>query len=235
MLLEVTSLRVNFGSYEVLRGVSLEVDRREIVAIIGSNGAGKSTLLRTISGLIKPSSGSIKFENEEITGKSPEEIVRAGITHCPEGRFLFPNLSVYKNLLLGYYTRRKDKNGFRERLEYVFEIFPVLKERLNQRAGTMSGGEQQMLAIARALMSSPKLLLLDEPSLGLSPKLSAEVFKVLKDIKNDTSVLVSEQNASLSLKVADRAYVLELGEIKIGGRAEEVMANPEVRKAYLGL
>lgn len=235
MLLEVKDLRVAYGSYEVLRGVNLEVDHGEIVSIIGSNGAGKSTLFKTISGLIKPKSGSIRFEGEEIAGKSPEEIVTIGITHCPEGRFLFPDLSVYKNLLLGYYTKKKDKNGFKKRLEYVFEIFPVLRERINQRAGTMSGGEQQMLAIARALMPKPKLLLLDEPSLGLSPKLSLSVFEVLKEIKNDTAVLVSEQNASLSLKVSDRAYVMELGEIRLSGKADEVMANPEVKKAYLGI
>lgn len=235
MLLEVKDLRVAYGSYEVLRGVSIDIDHGEIVSIIGSNGAGKSTLFRTISGLIRPKSGKIIFEGEDITGKSPEEIVSIGITHCPEGRFLFPELSVYKNLLLGYYTKRNDKNGLKERLNYVFEIFPVLKERINQRAGTMSGGEQQMLAIARALMPSPKLLLLDEPSLGLSPKLSWSVFEVLKEIKKDTAVLVSEQNASLTLKVSDRTYVMELGEIRLSGKADEVMANPEVKRAYLGI
>lgn len=235
MLLEVENLRVSYDTYEVLRGINLEVKRGEVVAVIGSNGAGKSTLMRTISGFLKPKSGSIRFEGNEISGKSPEEIVSLGITHCPEGRFLFPELSVYTNLFLGYYTKRKDKKGFQDRLEYVFEIFPVLKERINQRAGTMSGGEQQMLAIARALMPSPKLLLLDEPSFGLSPKLSASVFSVCKRIKKDTAVLVSEQNASLSLKFSDRAYVMELGEIKLSGKSEEVMTNPEVRKAYLGI
>lgn len=235
MLLNVEDLRVKYGTHEVLRGVSLNVDKGEIVTLIGSNGAGKSTLLRTISGLIKPASGKIIFDGKDITKMEPEDIVAIGITHCPEGRLLFPDLSVYKNLLLGYYTLRKDKKDFKKKLEEVLKIFPVLRDRINQLAGTMSGGEQQMLAIARALMSSPKLLLLDEPSLGLSPKLSVGVFEVLTRIKEKTAILLSEQNASLSLKIADRAYVMELGEIKLQGSAKEIIENPEVKKAYLGI
>ncbi|MEM1578073.1 MAG: ABC transporter ATP-binding protein [Archaeoglobaceae archaeon] len=235
MLLNVENLRVKYGTHEVLRDVSLTVDKGEIVTLIGSNGAGKSTLLRTISGLIKPASGKIIFDGKDITKMEPEDIVAIGITHCPEGRLLFPDLSVYKNLLLGYYTLRKDKKGFKKKLEEVLKIFPVLRDRINQIAGTMSGGEQQMLAIARALMSSPKLLLLDEPSLGLSPKLSVGVFEVLTRIKEKTAILLSEQNASLSLKIADRAYVMELGEIKLQGSAKEIIENPEVKRAYLGI
>lgn len=236
MLLEVKDLYVSYGTYEVLRGISLNVDRGEIVAIIGPNGAGKSSLMSTVVGLIKVKSGRITFEDRDITNLAPEKRVSLGISLCPEGRHIFPRLNVYKNLVLGYYTqKKKNKSDLEKKLKEVFKLFPVLEDRLYQMAGTMSGGEQQMLAIARSLMSSPKLLLLDEPSLGLSPKLTYTVLETLKKIKEKTAILLSEQTAYVSLDIADRAYVIELGEIRMEGDAKELRENPEIKKAYFGL
>lgn len=235
-LLEVKNLSVCYGTYVALKNISIEVGEQEIVALIGSNGAGKTTLMTTILGLLKPLKGEILFESRDITLLEPEKRVSLGISLCPEGRLLFPNLTVYKNLVLGFYSKkRKNKKELEEKLQEVFELFPILKNRLSQLAGTMSGGEQQMLAIARSLMSSPKLLLLDEPTLGLSPKLSYTLFETLKKVKEKTSILLSEQNAYLSLEIADRAYVIELGEIKMEGNAKEIKNNPEIKKSYFGI
>ncbi|WAM30595.1 ABC transporter ATP-binding protein [Caldicellulosiruptor naganoensis] len=233
-MLKVNRIDVYYGAIQALFSVSLEVQKGEIVTLIGANGAGKSTLLRTISGLIRPRTGSIHFEDIDITKKSPMEIVKLGISHVPEGRRVFPEMTVLENLELGAYLR-KDKQGIKEDLKKVFERFPRLYERKNQLAGTLSGGEQQMLAIGRALMSRPKLLLLDEPSMGLAPILVTEIFKIIKEINSQgTTILLIEQNAHMALSIADRAYVIETGKIVLSGEAKEIAANPEVKKAYLG-
>jgi len=225
---------VFYGAIQALFSVSLEVQKGEIVTLIGANGAGKSTLLKTISGLIRPRTGSVFFEDIDITKKSSIEIVKLGISHVPEGRRVFPEMTVLENLELGAYLR-KDKQGIKEDLKKVFERFPRLYERKNQLAGTLSGGEQQMLAIGRALMSKPKLLLLDEPSMGLAPILVTEIFKIIKEINSQgTTILLIEQNAHMALSIADRAYVIETGKIVLSGDAKEIAANPEVKKAYLG-
>ena len=206
----------------------------EIVTLIGANGAGKSTILRTISGLLKPKTGSIQFEGQEIAGMPAHEIVKTGISQVPEGRRIFAEMSVLENLELGAFTR-KDKDGIKADMELVFERFPRLKERIGQLAGTLSGGEQQMLAMGRALMSRPRLLLLDEPSMGLAPLLIKEIFAIIQDInKTGTTVLLVEQNANMALSIAHRAYVLETGRITLSGDAKELAASDEVRKAYLG-
>jgi branched-chain amino acid transport system ATP-binding protein len=233
-LLEVAGLVARYGRITALEGISLTVEQGEIVTLIGANGAGKTTTLRAISGLVRPAAGTIRFDGREIGRLPPDEIVRAGISHSPEGRRVFPRMTVRENLELGAYTRRA-KDEIAADLERVLTIFPRLKERYAQKAGTMSGGEQQMLAIARALMSRPRVLLLDEPSLGLSPKLVQTIFEVIRDInKRGTTILLIEQNARQALAVAARGYVLEVGRIAYAGAAAELAASEAVRAAYLG-
>jgi len=234
-MLEVNRINVYYGDLQVLWDISLKVDEGEIVALCGSNGAGKSTLLKTISGLLSPRSGSIRFFGERIDGHQPYEIVRKGISLVPEGRRIFPYMTVVDNLKLGAHTQ-KDERGKEESLKLVYEIFPVLKERKNQLAGTLSGGEQQMLAIGRALMSHPKLLLLDEPSIGLAPIIRERIFEVIREVrKRGITILLAEQNVYQTLKLADRAYVLENGRVVLTGTGEEVLQNENVKKAYLGI
>lgn len=233
-MLTINDINVFYGAIHAIKGVSLEVNEGEIVTLIGANGAGKSTILRTISGLLKPKSGSIQFEGQDIAGMPAHEIVKTGISQVPEGRRIFAEMSVLENLELGAFTR-KDKDGIKADMELVFERFPRLKERIGQLAGTLSGGEQQMLAMGRALMSRPRLLLLDEPSMGLAPLLIKEIFAIIQDInKTGTTVLLVEQNANMALSIAHRAYVLETGRITLSGDAKELASSDEVRKAYLG-
>ena len=233
-MLTINDINVFYGAIHAIKGVSLEVNEGEIVTLIGANGAGKSTILRTISGLLKPKTGSIQFEGQEIAGMPAHEIVKTGISQVPEGRRIFAEMSVLENLELGAFTR-KDKDGIKADMELVFERFPRLKERIGQLAGTLSGGEQQMLAMGPALMSRPRLLLLDEPSMGLAPLLIKEIFTIIQDInKTGTTVLLVEQNANMALSIAHRAYVLETGRITLSGDAKELAASDEVRKAYLG-
>ena len=233
-MLTINDINVFYGAIHAIKGVSLEVNEGEIVTLIGANGAGKSTILRTISGLLKPKTGSIQFEGQEIAGMPAHEIVKTGISQVPEGRRIFAEMSVLENLELGAFTRN-DKDGIKADMELVFNRFPRLKERIGQMAGTLSGGEQQMLAMGRALMSRARLLLLDEPSMGLAPLLIKEIFAIIQDInKTGTTVLLVEQNANMALSIAHRAYVLETGRITLSGDAKELAASDEVRKAYLG-
>ena len=233
-MLKIDDLHVYYGAIHAIKGVSLEVNQGEIVTLIGANGAGKSTTLRTISGLLKPKEGTIAFEGNSIGGVPAHEIVKMGISQVPEGRRIFADMTVMENLDLGAFTR-SDKDGIKDDLKMVFERFPRLEERKEQQAGTLSGGEQQMLAMGRALMSRPRLLLLDEPSMGLAPLLIKEIFSIIGDInKAGTTVLLVEQNANMALSIAHRAYVLETGRITLSGEAEKLAASEEVRKAYLG-
>ncbi|MGC8834026.1 MAG: ABC transporter ATP-binding protein [Armatimonadota bacterium] len=233
-MLEVSNLEVRYGAIRALRDVSLHVDAGEVVTLIGANGAGKSTLLRTISGLVRPTAGSIRFEGRDITRTPPDRIVQMGIGHAPEGRGVFANLTVRENLLLGAYTRR-DTGGIRRDMDRVTSLFPRLAERMNQLAGTLSGGEQQMLAIGRALMGRPRLLMLDEPSLGLAPLLVQEIFRTLKEINEaGTTILLVEQNAHMALHIANRGYVLQTGEVVLQDTAQALLQNELVREAYLG-
>ena len=233
-MLTIEDINVFYGAIHAIKGVSLEVNQGEIVTLIGANGAGKSTILRTVSGLLKPKEGTISFEDSVISGMPAHEIVAKGISQVPEGRRIFAEMTVMENLELGAFTR-KDKAGIKEDLEMVFTRFPRLKERMTQDAGTLSGGEQQMLAMGRALMSRPRLLLLDEPSMGLAPLLIKEIFNIIVDInKAGTTVLLVEQNANMALSIAHRAYVLETGRITLSGDAKELAASEDVRKAYLG-
>jgi branched-chain amino acid transport system ATP-binding protein len=233
-VLEIRGLDVYYGAVHALKGVDIRVEEGEVVTLIGANGAGKSTLLRTISGLVKPRAGSIRFLGREISGMEAHRIVRLGLSHAPEGRQIFANMSVRENLDLGAYLRR-DTAGVQQDREYVFTLFPRLRERARQGAATLSGGEQQMLAIGRALMSRPKLLLLDEPSLGLAPLLVREIFKTIREINaGGMTVLLVEQNAHLALQIARRGYVLETGSVRFGDTAESLARNEDVRKAYLG-
>lgn len=233
-MLKIDDINVYYGAIHALKGISLEVDEGEIVTLIGANGAGKSTTLRTISGLLKPKTGGIVFQGEDIAGVPAHEIVKRGISQVPEGRRIFAEMTVRENLDLGAFTR-KDKDGIAADMKHVFELFPRLEERRDQVAGTLSGGEQQMLAMGRALMSRPKLLLLDEPSMGLAPLLIREIFNIIVDInKSGTTVLLVEQNANMALSIASRAYVLETGRITLSGSAAELAASEEVKKAYLG-
>ena len=233
-MLKIDNIDVYYGAIHALKGISLEVKEGEIVTLIGANGAGKSTTLRTISGLLKPKTGSITFLGQNIEGVRAHEIVKKGISQVPEGRRVFAEMTVMENLDLGAFVR-KDKAGIQQDLKHVFELFPRLEERKNQSAGTLSGGEQQMLAMGRALMSRPKLLLLDEPSMGLAPLLIKEIFNIIVDInKSGTTVLLVEQNANMALSIANRAYVLETGRITLSGSAQELAASEDVRKAYLG-
>ena len=233
-MLKVENLVVSYGGIEALKGISLEVPEGKIVTLIGANGAGKSTLLRSIIGLVKPGQGKITYEEKDITGLNPQKIVQTGITLVPEGRRVFPNLTVLENLKIGAYLRN-DKEGIEKDIRWIYDLFPRLEERSWQMAGTLSGGEQQMLAMARALMSRPKLLLLDEPSMGLAPLLVKEIFNIIKEINaSGTTVLLVEQNANMALSIADKAYVLETGRITLSGTAAELASSEEVRKAYLG-
>jgi branched-chain amino acid transport system ATP-binding protein len=233
-LLQVDGLRVFYGAIEALRGISLRVDEGEVVTLIGANGAGKSTTLRTISGLLQPKAGTIQFNGNEIQDSAPHKVVKAGLVHVPEGREIFANLTVDENLQLGAFLR-KDRAGIRTDRERALQLFPRVRERLTQQAGTLSGGEQQMLAIARALVARPKLLMLDEPSLGLAPQLVRTIFQVIREINQaGTTILLVEQNANMALQVAHRAYVIEVGKIRMEGPAADLAASDEVRKAYLG-
>ena len=233
-MLRVEDINVYYGAIHAIKGISLDVPDGEIVALIGSNGAGKSTTLRTISGLMRPKTGRIMYDGEDITGVPAHKIVGKGLCQVPEGRHVFANLTVLENLELGAYLRT-DKEGIAKDMEMVFEKFPRLLERKDQLSGTLSGGEQQMLAMARALMSRPKLLLLDEPSMGLAPLLIKEIFNIIKEINaSGTTVLLVEQNANMALSIADKAYVLETGRITLSGTAAELASSEEVRKAYLG-
>lgn len=233
-MLKVEDINVYYGAIHAIKGISLEVSEGEIVALIGSNGAGKSTTLRTISGLMKPKSGKIMYEGKDIAGVPAHKIVGMGLCQVPEGRHVFANMSVLENLEMGAYLR-SDKEAIADDMKKVFERFPRLLERKTQIAGTLSGGEQQMLAMGRALMSRPKLLLLDEPSMGLAPLLVKEIFNIIKDINaTGTTVLLVEQNANMALSIADKAYVLETGRITLSGTAKELASSEEVRKAYLG-
>ena len=234
IMLKIDNIHVYYGAIHALKGVSLEVHKGEIVTLIGANGAGKSTTLRTVSGLLAPKSGGISFLGENIAGMPAHEIVKHGISQVPEGRRIFAEMSVQANLEMGAFTR-KDKAGVEKDFEIVYNRFPRLKERRKQQAGTLSGGEQQMLAMGRALMSRPKLLLLDEPSMGLAPLLIKEIFSIIEDINREgTTVLLVEQNANMALSIAHRAYVMETGRITLQGAAKELAASEDVRKAYLG-
>lgn len=233
-MLVVNDLVVNYGMIKAVRQVSFEVKEGEIVTLIGANGAGKSTILRTISGLVKPASGSMVFNNNDLHKMSPQNIVKNGLIHVPEGRHVFKGMTVKENLEMGAFLR-KDKENLAQEIEEVFERFPVLKERINQDAATLSGGEQQMLAMGRALMSKPKLLLLDEPSMGLAPIFIREIFNIIMEInKKGTTILLIEQNAKMALSIADRGYVLETGKIVSSGSGKDLLASDEVQKAYLG-
>ncbi len=235
MLLKVEEIHTFYGSFEALKGVSLEVSEGEIVTILGANGAGKSTLLRTISGLLHPTVGTISFNGKRIDGVPPDMIVKLGISQCPEGRMLFPEMPVYKNLELGAYVRRGDRDLTGKTKEKIFELFPILKERQKQAAGTLSGGEQQMLAIGRALMSDPRLLMLDEPSLGLAPLVVVHIMDTLAQIKKKgTAILLVEQNAAESLRIANHGYVFEIGVVVLADSSKNLMNNEKVKQAYIG-
>jgi len=235
-MLDITNIKTYYGNIQALKGVSLSIDEGEIITLIGANGAGKTTTLMTISGVVPARSGEIKFKGESIQGLSPDQIVAMGLCQVPEGRRIFPYLTVAENLDMGAYLRA-DKEGVTRDLEYVFALFPILAERRNQQGGTLSGGEQQMLAISRALMARPRLLLLDEPSLGLAPLIVKRIFDIIKKInsENNTTIFLVEQNANQALKVAHRGYVMENGRITITDSATNLLANEDVKKAYLGI
>ncbi|MBQ7067510.1 MAG: ABC transporter ATP-binding protein [Lachnospiraceae bacterium] len=233
-MLEVKDLKVHYGMIEAIKGIDFEVNKGEVVALIGANGAGKTTILHTVSGLLQPSSGTVTFEGKDITKMPGHKIVSLGMAHVPEGRRVFAQLSVYENLLMGAYTR-KDKQEIQETLDMVYTRFPRLEERKTQLAGTLSGGEQQMLAMGRALMSHPSIILMDEPSMGLSPIFVNEIFKIIEDVSSmGTTVLLVEQNAKKALDIANRAYVLETGKIVLSGDADKLKNDDAVKKAYLG-
>ncbi|MCJ7841895.1 ABC transporter ATP-binding protein [Lederbergia sp. NSJ-179] len=234
-MLKVDDINVYYGNIHALKGVSLDINQGEIVTLIGANGAGKSTLLKTVSGLLKPKQGNIILDGQSIIGKAAQTIVKLGLSHVPEGRRVFANLTVEENLELGAFLR-KDKAGIKKDMESVFERFPHLLERRKQLSGTLSGGEQQMLAIGRAIMARPRLLLLDEPSMGLAPLLVKTIFQIIDDInKSGTTILLVEQNANMALSIANRAYVIETGRVVLSGTAEELNASEQVKQAYLGM
>lgn len=231
-MLKIDELKVSYGGIEAVKGITFEVPERQIVTLIGANGAGKSTTLRTIAGLVKPAHGRIHLQGEDITGLSPDRIVSKGVTLVPEGRRVFPDLSVVENLKIGAYLRKDD---LEDDLNWVYDLFPRLKERSWQAAGTLSGGEQQMLAVGRALMGKPKMILMDEPSMGLSPLLVKEIFAIIREVnKQGITILLVEQNAKMALAISDRAYVLETGTITLSGDAQELLNDTRVKKAYLG-
>ena len=233
-MLEVKDLKVSYGMIQAIKGVSFHVEPGEVIALIGANGAGKTTILHTITGLCQAESGSVLFEGNELTKVPPHKIVTLGMAHVPEGRRVFSDLSVYENLKMGAYAV-KDKKKIEETLEHVYERFPRLKERKNQLAGTLSGGEQQMLAMGRALMSQPKIILMDEPSMGLSPILVNDIFDIIQEVsKGGTTVLLVEQNAKKALAISDRAYVLETGKIVLEGKASDLLNDASIKNAYLG-
>ena len=233
-MLEVKDLQVSYGMIQAIKGISFEVNQGEVIALIGANGAGKTTILHTVTGLLAPKAGSIMFEGQDITKVPAHKIVSMGMAHVPEGRRVFAQLSVYDNLKMGAYTRT-DKNEIEESMEMVYKRFPRLEERKNQMAGTLSGGEQQMLAMGRALMSKPKIILMDEPSMGLSPIFVNEIFNIIQEVSaSGTTVLLVEQNAKKALSIADRAYVLETGNIALEGDAKILMNDDSIKKAYLG-
>lgn len=231
-LLAIDNLKVNYGGIEAVKGVSMTVEEGQIVTLIGANGAGKSTILRTISGLVRPASGSVRFKDEDITGKDATDIVMRGITMAPEGRRIFPDMTVEENLRIGAYLRTDDITPERDR---VYELFPRLKERAWQAGGTLSGGEQQMLAVGRALMAKPKLMMLDEPSLGLAPLVVKSIFDIIREInKQGVTILLIEQNANMALRIAHSAYVLETGQITMQGTGEALLSDERIKEAYLG-
>lgn len=233
-MLEVQDLHVHYGVIEALKGVTMQVEQGKIVSLIGANGAGKTTMLHAISGIVKKSGGTIQFLGEDITRIKPKNIVEKGLVQVPEGRRIFTGMTVYENLMMGAFLR-KDKEGIQKDLKRCYELFPILNERTTQDAATLSGGEQQMLAMARALMAKPKLLLLDEPSMGLAPILVKEIFSIIEEInRNGTTILLIEQNAKMALSIADKAYVLETGNIVLEGTGKELLNSPNVQKAYLG-
>jgi branched-chain amino acid transport system ATP-binding protein len=233
-LLELRDLDVHYGAIHALRGISLQVGEGEIVTLIGANGAGKTTTLRAVSGLLRASGGTIEYRGERTAGLKPHKLVERGLSHAPEGRGIFPNLTLRENLQLGAFLRR-DADGIAKDMERGFSLFPILKEREKQMAGTLSGGEQQMLAIARALMARPKLLLLDEPSLGLAPQVTEKIFGIIEEInRQGVTILLVEQNAHLALGIAHHGHVLETGQVVQSGTGQELLRSPEVRKAYLG-
>ncbi len=233
-MLEINDIEVFYGMIQAIKGVSFEVNEGEVIALIGANGAGKTTILHTITGLLSPKKGSVIFEGQDITKAPAHKIVSLGIAHVPEGRRVFAELTVFENLKMGAYTR-KDKNEIAQTLEMVYKRFPRLEERKNQLAGTLSGGEQQMLAMGRALMSHPKIIVMDEPSMGLSPILVNQIFDIIEEVsKSGTTVLLVEQNAKKALSIADRAYVLETGKIVLDGDAKELLNDDSIKKAYLG-
>ena len=234
-MLRLDKVSLSYGSFRALHDVSIHADEGELVVLLGSNGAGKSSIFLTMSGLQKASTGSIRFGNHELVGRKPSQIVADGLVHCPEGRKLFPGMSVLKNLTLGAYVHRRDAKGTQKTLDEVFELFPILHEKKDQAAGSLSGGQQQMVAIGRALMGRPKALLLDEPSLGLAPLVVKQMFEIIARInKAGTTVLLAEQNAYAALNIATRAYVIEQGHIVMEGGREELLNNDQVRKAYIG-
>jgi len=233
-MLELKNVHTYYGNIHALKGISIVVNEGEIVTLIGSNGAGKTTTLRTIQGLLKPREGSIMLRGEELTKLQPHEIVQRGISQSPEGRLIFSKMTVRENLEMGAY-QRKDKDGISRDMEHVFELFPRLKERISQRGGTLSGGEQQMLSMGRALMARPRVMLLDEPSMGLAPILVDQIFDIIRTLNNDgTTILLVEQNARLALGIANRGYVLEIGEIALVGEGKSLLNDPSVKAAYLG-
>ena len=234
MVLELQDVEVTYGNIRAIKGISLTVSEGELVTLIGANGAGKSTTLKTISGLLRPKAGTLRYQDQMLDRLPPHRIVALGISHCPEGRHVFGQLTVAENLRLGA-IQRHDRDHVQQDVDHVYQLFPVLKERSTQRAGTLSGGEQQMLAIGRALMNRPQLLLLDEPSLGLAPILVSLIFDTIRKLKGEgTTILLVEQNARLALDVADRAYVLETGHVTLQGPAKELRHNPQVERTYLG-
>ncbi|MBD8027211.1 ABC transporter ATP-binding protein [Ureibacillus sp. Re31] len=233
-MLKVNNIDVFYGNIHALKDVSIEVNESEIVTLIGANGAGKSTLLKTLSGLLKPKSGTISYLSQQINGKQAQAIVKSGISHVPEGRRVFSNMTVEENLELGAYLR-KDRDGIKKDIANVYDLFPILGERRKQQSGTLSGGEQQMLAMGRALMAKPKLLLLDEPSMGLAPLIVKQIFEIIQMVNQQgTTVLLVEQNANMALSIADRAYVIETGKIVLSGTAKELQESEQVKAAYLG-
>ena len=233
-MLKIENLHIKYGAIHAVKGIDIEVNEGEIVTLIGASGAGKTSILKALSGLVKPSEGTITYDGKVLNKKSAQDIMKAGISHVPEGRRIFADMTVLENLELGAY-QRKDKEGIKKDLEAIYERFPILKDRSKQAAGTLSGGEQQMLAMGRALMANPKILLLDEPSMGLAPILVKEIFSIIKDINaKGTTILLVEQNARMALSVATRAYVMETGKIVMSGTGQELADSEEIQKAYLG-
>jgi branched-chain amino acid transport system ATP-binding protein len=234
-LLNLQNVSVKYGSFTAIQNINIHVKEGEIVVLLGANGAGKSTTFKTISGLTKPSKGEIVYQGELLSKKSADRIVQAGIVQCAEGRKLFSGMTVYENLKMGAYVHRKRKDEIKKSLQYVYELFPILMDKRNDLAGSLSGGQQQMLAIGRALMSKPKLMMLDEPSIGLAPLIVEQMFEVIQQInKEGTTILLAEQNANAALKIADKGYVFESGSIVVEGTAEKLFTNDDVRKAYIG-